>query len=324
MKEEIKRLKKVELHLHLDGSVPIYVISNITKEKIEVLENKMIAKENCKDLSEYLTKFQVPIECMQTKENLTLISKELTKYLESQNIIYAEIRFAPIHHTKKGLTHEEVVNAVLEGLKSNKYVKTNLILCMMRGLPKEENVKIIDLAHKYLNKGVGGIDLAGAEDKYPLSDYKDLFEIIREKNIPFTVHAGENGSYKEVELAIELGAKRIGHGIHSHESKQTQEKLKEKDILLEICPTSNIQTSSIKEYKIHPIYEFYKNSIKVCINTDNKTVSNITLNDEYIKLHETFNFDIEAFKQMNINAIKKAFISDIEKKDLINIINNNE
>ena len=119
MQEQLIKLPKVELHLHLDGSVEVNTISNITKEKIEVLEEKMVTKENCKDLSEYLTKFQVPIECMQTKENLTLISNELIKYLERQNIIYAEIRFAPIHHTKKGLTMKEVVDAVLKGLKSN-------------------------------------------------------------------------------------------------------------------------------------------------------------------------------------------------------------
>lgn len=323
MKEEIRKLKKIELHLHLDGSVSTNIISSITKEKIEELEDKMMVKEVCKNLSEYLTKFDKPIECMQTKENLILITKELTKYLESQNIIYAEIRFAPILHTKKGLTYEEIIESVLEGLNSNKNLKTNLILCMMRGFSKEDNLKIIDITYKYLNKGVCGIDLAGAEDKYPLEDYKELFNIIKEKKIPFTIHAGENGSYKEVELAIELGAKRIGHGIHAYESKKLQEKLKEKEILLEICPTSNIQTNSISDYRNHPIHEFHNNNIKVCINTDNKTVSNITLNDEYLKLSETFNFDIETFKQMNINAIEKAFLSEKEKEELIKIIKNN-
>lgn len=318
MNDEIKKLKKVELHLHLDGSVSINTISNISNEDINDLKNKMVASEKCNNLSEYLTKFDTPIECMQTKENLTLISKELTEYLESQNVIYAEIRFAPMFHTKQGLSYEEVVEAVLEGLNINKNIKINLILCMMRGMPKENNLKTIDVAYKYLNNGVCGIDLAGAEDKYPLCEYIDLFEIIKEKKIPFTIHAGENGDYKEIDLAIKLGAHRIGHGIHAFESKEIQKEIKDKNILLEICPTSNIQTNSIDEYKNHPIYEFYKNDLKVCINTDNKTVSNITLNDEYLKLYNTFNFNIEDFKQMNINAIENAFLSDQDKKKLIN------
>ena len=320
MEKEIKELKKIELHLHLDGSVELNTISKISDITTKELEDRMIAKTKCENLSEYLTRFDTPLEYMQTKENLTLITKELVDYLESQNVIYAEIRFAPMLHTKKELTYEEIVEAIITGLKQNNRVKTNLILCMLRGMPLENNLKTIEIAHKYLNKGVCAIDLAGAEDKYPLNEYTDLFKIISEKNIPFTIHAGENGSYQEIELAIKLGTKRIGHGIHAYESTQLQQKLKEKNILLEICPTSNIQTNSIDEYQNHPIYAFYSQGIKVSINTDNKTVSNISLNDEYLKLLNTFNFTIKDFKQMNLNAIEGSFLSQEEKELLINEI----
>ena len=316
MKDELKQLKKIELHLHLDGSVLLSTISKITNREIDDLKNEMIASSKCDNLSEYLTKFDVPIECMQTKENLTLISKELVDYLEGENVIYAEVRFAPMFHTKKGLSYEEIVEAVLLGLNSNKNVKTNLILCMMRGMGKEENLKTIEVAEKNLDKGVCAIDLAGAEDKYPLSDYCWLFELAKNKNIPFTIHCGENGSYKEIELAIKLGAYRIGHGIHAYESVELMEKLINKDILLEICPTSNVQTNSIDKYSNHPIYDFYKNNLKVCINTDNKTVSNITLTDEYVKLLDNFDFTIDDLKKMNINALEKSFLSVDEKEKL--------
>lgn len=317
MIEEIKKLKKVELHLHLDGSVELETISKIKKENIDELKDKMIAKDKCENLSEYLTKFDTSIECMQTKENLTLISKDLVNYLEKENVIYAEIRFAPMFHTTKGLTYDEIIESVLEGLKSNNKVKTNLILCMMRGFPKEDNLKTIEAAKKYLNKGVCAIDLAGAEDKYPLIDYIDLFKIIKEKNIPFTIHAGENGSHKEIDLAISFGTKRIGHGIHAIENNDTIKLLKEKNILLEICPTSNVQTNSVDKYEHHPIYKFYKDNLNICINTDNKTVSNISLTEEYIKLHNTFNFSIDDLKKLNINAIKSSFLTPEEKNKLI-------
>lgn len=320
MLEEIRNLKKVELHLHLDGSVEIDTIKKITDEDIDVLKNKMIAKDKCENLSEYLTKFDTPIECMQTKDNLKLISSELVNYLEKENVIYAEIRFAPMFHTRCGLTYEEVVESVLEGLNENTNVKTNLILCMMRGFPKEDNIKTIEVAEKYLNKGVCALDLAGAEDKYPLRDYVDLFNIIKEKNIPFTIHAGENGSYEEINLAIKIGTKRIGHGIHAYESDDTIKLLKEKNILLEICPTSNVQTNSVDKYENHPINKFYKDNLNICINTDNKTVSNVSLTDEYIKLHDTFNFSINDFKNININAVKSSFLNEDEKKQLINKI----
>ena len=321
MKEQIKKLKKVELHLHLDGSVKIDTISNITNENKETLKDKLIAKDKCENLSDYLTRFEIPIRCMQSKENLIEISKQLVDYLETQNVIYAEVRFSPILHTKNGLSAEEVIKYVLEGLKLNKNVKTNLILCMMRGECKDYNLKIIDLPYKYLNKGVCAIDLAGAENLYALSLYIDLFKIAKEKGIPFTIHAGENGNYKEIELAIELGAKRIGHGIHANESDLFQIRLIEDIILLEVCPTSNVQTNAIDVYKNHPINDFYKKKIKVCINTDNKTVSNISLNDEYIKLYETFNYSLEDFKIMNINALNGSFVSNEEKEELIKLLN---
>ena len=317
MNEEIKKLKKIELHLHLDGSLDINRVASITNESYDNLKSSMIACDKCENLSDYLKMFDKPLECMQSKENLTLIAKDLVNYLEAQNVIYAEIRFAPMFHTRKGLSYEDVIEAVLEGLATNKSVKTNLIVCMMRGFKKEDNLKTIDIAYKYLNKGICGIDLAGAEDKYPLSDYIDLFKIIKEKKIPFTIHAGENGNYKEIDCAISLGTQRIGHGIHAYENEETMKLLKEKDVLLEICPTSNVQTNSIDKYKNHPIYEFYKKGLKVCINTDNKTVSNITLTDEYIKLYETFHFTVDDFKQMNRNAIENSFLTKEEKKELM-------
>ena len=135
MINQIKKLKKVELHLHLDGSISLELASTLSGLSINEVKQKMIAKDKCENLSEYLTKFDFPCSLMQTKENLKLIAKDLTDRLVSQNVIYAEIRFAPMFHINKGLTYEEVVESILEGLRLNKNIKTNIILCMMRGMP---------------------------------------------------------------------------------------------------------------------------------------------------------------------------------------------
>ena len=319
MKEELTNLKKVELHLHIDGAVSMELAKNLTGKSIEVLKKEMIAKDKCENLSEYLTKFELPIELMQTKENLYQISADIVDRLSKENIVYIELRFAPMFHTKKGLTYEEIVESVLKGLKSNPKIKTNLILCMMRGFPKENNLKTIEVAEKYLNKGVCAIDLAGAEDKYPLKDYVELFEIVKEKQIPYIIHAGENGDAKEVELAINLGAKRIGHGIHSIEDEKVLNLIKEKNILLEVCPTSNVQTNSVDTYQNHPIKKLYDLNIPISINTDNSTVSNITLTEEYIKLSNYFNFTLNDYKEMNKNAIKHSFLTKEEQEELLKL-----
>ena len=321
MIEEIKQLKKIELHLHLDGSVSLNAISSISGKNIEELKNEMIAPDKCKNLSDYLTRFETPLKYMQNKENLYKISKELSDYLVSQNVVYAEVRFAPMFHTQAGLSYDDIIETVLKGLKSNNKVKINLILCMMRGFSYQDNLKTIEVASKYLNKGVCCIDLAGAEDKYPLNEYIELFKIATIKNIPFIIHAGENGSHKEIELAIELGAKRIGHGIHAINSLNTMNMLKERKVTLELCPTSNVQTNAVDMYANHPIRKFFDNNINLCINTDNKTVSNITLNEEYIKLYNQFKFTIEDFKQINNTALEASFLSQSEKEDLKKTLN---
>lgn len=316
MIEEIKNMPKVELHLHLDGSVNPDLAHKLSNLPLEMVKEKMIAKDKCQNLTEYLTKFDFSISLMQTKENLSKVAKALVHDLEKDNVIYAEIRFAPMQHINKGLTLDEVILSVLEGLKSEK-VKTNLILCLMRNHDYETNLKVIALAQKYLNKGVCAIDLAGDEIKYDINNFQKLFETAKEKHIPFTIHAGETSSSEAVITAIDYGAKRIGHGIKIANDKKAIDLVNQKDILLELCPTSNVQTNVVDNYSNHPILKLYKENTLVSINTDNRTVSNITLTEEYIKLYKTFNFTLNDFKQMNIMAINHAFITKEEKEELL-------
>lgn len=322
MIDEIKKIKKIELHLHLDGSVSLSLASKLSNLSIENCREKMVASLVCHDLSEYLTKFKLPISLMQTKENLKLIAADLVNRLEKENVIYAEIRFAPIFHTKEGLTIEEIVESVLEGLKENRNVKTNLILCLMRGSDKKDNLKTIEVASKYLNKGVCALDLAGDEKKFKLREYKDLFLLAKSKNIPFTIHAGEV-DIDDMPIAIDLGVKRIGHGVKSINDKDLIKEIRNKNILLEICPTSNIQTKAFENYKNHPVYIFYRDNINISINTDNMTVSNIDLNQEYLNLINYLNFTITDLKKINENTVNYTFLSCKEKIELIEKLKKN-
>lgn len=314
MIEEIKNMPKVHLHIHLDGSVPLKTASKLSGLKEDTLKEKMVAKDKCLDLTEYLTKFSFPISLMQTKENLKQIANDLAEELDKENVIYSEIRFAPMFHTQN-LTYDEVITSVLEGLKGHKVI-TNLILCLMRGAKDSDNENTLKYAEKYLNKGVCAIDLAGDEKKYPFDNYAKFFEKAKKLNIPFTIHAGEAAGPEEVEKAVKAGAQRIGHGINSIYNEKLLLKLKQEKILLEICPTSNVQTNTVKSYSTHPIKKLYEKGIYLNINTDNNTVSNITLTEEYIKLYQIFNFTIEDFKKMNSMALEKSFIKEEIKEKL--------
>lgn len=317
MIDEIRNMKKVELHLHLDGSVMLKRAEIFCDKREEILVEEMVAGDKCCDLSDYLTKFDLPISIMQSRENLRLVAMDLVDYLEKENVVYAEVRFAPMFHVNGGLSYDEVVEAVIEGLNSNKRVKTNLILCMMRGMDRESNIRTIEVADRYLGYGVCAIDLAGAEDKYSLNDYVELLEIAKSRGIPFTIHAGESRGYNEVLLAVEIGSKRIGHGIHAVDSESAMRLLKEKGVLLEICPTSNVQTNAVLEYRDSPIYKFYREGINVCINTDNVTVSNISISEEYLKLYDNFGFSVNDFKNMNKMAVRGSFLTEEEKSELL-------
>ena len=253
---------------------------------------------------------------MQSKENLRAISKELVDNLASENVMYAEIRFAPMFHTREGLSYSEVVESVIDGLNQNSNVKTNLILCLMRGMSDEENIKTLKIAQEYLGRGVCAIDLAGDEGHHPVEEYAQYFRKAKELGIPYTIHSGEAGPASEVRRSIELGATRIGHGLHSIEDENVTDIVKNEKVLLEVCPTSNVQTNATPNFSSQQKKKLYASGIMLSVNTDNSTVSNVTLTEEYEKLEKEFGFTIDDFEKMNLYALDRAFVTPEEKENL--------
>lgn len=318
MIDALNKLPKVELHLHLDGSLNIEKISKKYGIDYGKLREKMTADAKCENLNDYLTKFDYPISIMQTKKEIEDAVIDLLEELKKQNVIYAEIRFAPQFHTKKGLTQEEVIQSVLEA-REKVDIKSNFILCFMRGNDNmNDNYETLLLAKKYLGQGVCALDLAGAEGIYPTENYRKLFEEVNKYSIPFTIHAGEASGYDSIKSAISFGAKRIGHGVKCADYPELIEEIKSKNITLEVCPTSNIQTCICDSYINHPISKLYNMGILTTINTDNMTVSNTTLVNEYIHLMEEAHLKLEDIIRMNKNSIDAAFISSEEKQKLHN------
>lgn len=302
-------MKKIELHLHFDGSINV----EYTNKLLGYDATDELIDTTSRDLGEYLKKFELPIKLLQDLNNIEEYAYLLGKELERDEVIYAEVRFCPLFHVEK-YSIDEVVEAIRRGFKRVSTVKVNLIFCMMRHFSVQDNYKIIMLTKRFLGNGVVGIDLAGDEAKYATEKFKELFDIIRKEGIPFTIHAGEARSYESVNNAIDFGAKRIGHGISSIQSDEVVNKLIRMGVTLEICPSSNIDTDVIKSIESHPIKQLVDNGVLVTINTDNRTVSNTNLNKEYESLRKTFGFSDEDFLKFNLNAINCAFISEDEKR----------
>ena len=321
----------IDLHLHLDGSLSVKSVKELAAlQNIEIPENEeellklLRINDDCKDLTEYLEKFAFPGMLLQTREAVALSVYNLQEELKEQGLIHAEIRFAPQLHTHKGLSQREVIEAAIEGLNRSDF-SAGLILCCMRGNDNhEENLETVRLAKDYLGKGVVCVDIAGAEALFPTENFGDLFALARELEIPYTIHAGEADGPKSVWKALEFGTKRLGHGVRSLEDPALIEKIVSEGITLELCPTSNIHTCMFPSIEEYPLRKLMEAGVKVTINTDNMTVSNINLAKEFGKLIAAFDLTDEEIKGFARNSVNACFADEETKKVLLKKIDEAE
>ena len=318
-------LNKIDLHLHIDGSVKpetVYELSrkyNIEPEcnlTLEEIRNSMMIPEGEYD-PDFLT-FNPPIRAMQTAEGMTRITRELVERLEAEGLIYAELRFAPQYHLDSGMTQEDAVVAAIEGLNQGlancKTLKAGLILCTMNHCDPAENhdanMETVHLAKKYLGKGVCGLDLAGYEERMP--EYADIFELAHELNIPCTTH-----SEFTVGDALKYNTTRIGHGYQAALLPELTKAVIEKGVTLEMCPDSSLSYEyNLTGDETHPLYVLYKKGARVTVNTDNLTVLDTSLEFEY-ELCRKMGFTNEDIVRMNNFAIEACFADEETKKELL-------
>jgi adenosine deaminase len=258
---------------------------------------------------------------MQTEDHLRLVVKDLFNQLQSENVIYAEIRFAPLLHLAEGLKPEEVIEMVSDEVTkcSNETgIKAGIIICTLRHFNEKDSLRTVELVKRYIDDTqVVGFDIAADEGSYPIDENKAAFLYAIKHDLPRTAHAGEAKGPESIWGTINhFKPARIGHGVRCIEEPALIEHLIKSDIHLEICPTCNVQTSVFEQYKDHPIDFLYSCGVSVGVNTDGRTLANVSLSEEYIKLIDTFNWGVEHLMKCNLNAISKAFISESEKKYL--------
>ncbi len=304
----------IDLHIHLDGSLPMETVKKLlVLNKIEKnytdddLKNILSVPRVGGNLNDYLKKFDFPVSLLQTPKAIEMAVYDLKEKLKEDGLIYAEIRFAPQKHMQRGMTIEQCVRAAIRGQEKSS-LKSGLILCMMRGDDNHDlNLETIEIAKKYLGHGVCGIDLAGAEAQYPTENFKDLFDLVKSYVIPTTIHAGEAAGPRSVDTAISFGARRIGHGVRSLESTQTIKSIKDNNIALELCPTSNLNTGLFENIEEYPFKGLLNYGFKITINTDNTTVSNTSIRREFRILNNAFNLNTIMVKNLIMNSVRASF-----------------
>lgn len=315
------QLPKVELHLHLDCSLSYKVVQQINPAVTEEeYKESFIAPAKCTDLVDYISRAVKGYELMQTTEQLRLVTLDLFEQLQADNIIYAEIRFAPLLHIAKGLTAEEVVQAVneatTEGIKKTG-IQAGLILCTLRHHTEEQSMQTVRLVQQFRGTNVAGFDIAGDEAGFPITNHQKAFAFAHENGIHCTAHAGEaKGADSVWETLNHFHPTRIGHGVRSVEDEKLIAFLKQKDIHLEVCPTSNIQVNIFDRIEDHPADKIYQSGVSMSINTDCRTISNVTLNSEYGVMMNVFHWTRQHFLHCNLEAVDHCFAAEETKEQL--------
>ncbi len=317
----------IDLHLHLDGSLSLDTVKRLAKmqnmtlpEDDDKLKELLTVRKGCRDLAEYLTKFDFPLSLLQTAEAIEEGTYLLCKELLNEGCIYAEIRFAPQLHLLCGLSQEQVVKAAIKGFERSGLLG-GLILCCMRGNDnRAQNFGTVVVAKKYLGKGVLALDLAGNEAGFPTGAFEDIFEASRKERIPFTVHAGEADGAASVKKAIEMGAARIGHGVRSIEDEEVLKLLTDKKIPLELCPTSNLNTAIFSDINEYPVRKLMDKGVIVTVNSDNRSVSDTTAQKEIELIKSTFKLTESEEKQLFLNSVNAAFCGGDIKRKLVKMI----
>ncbi|MCK8060120.1 MULTISPECIES: adenosine deaminase [unclassified Fusibacter] len=329
----MKHLPKIELHCHLDGSLRTETVFELAKkhhiilpsEVMDELNDHLVAPADCDSLLTYLERFDLPIAITQTEDALERVAYELMEDAANENVKYLEIRFAPQQHTEKGLTQDLVIKSVLDGIKRAEdafEIKGNLILSYLRHTSPKEMYTMIDAGRPFINKGVVAVDLCGGELEAFSERFVEPVNYARELGYEVTIHAGETGISSNVIDAIKLlGATRIGHGVAIKDNAEAYGLLKSKGVVIESCPTSNVQTKAVLNMDEHPIDDFYKDDLLVMVNTDNRTVSDTTMTKEFERIEEAFHWNESDFNRIFEISIEASYASDEVKDWLKSFLN---
>ncbi len=329
----IQRLPKTDLHCHLDGCVrPRTLLELADAQGVKLptrnlaqLATKLKAGKRTSSLEDYLRIFDLTLAVMQEKEALYRVAYELAEDAAAENVAHLEVRYSPILHAKKRLSMDEILETVIAGLRDagSRYgMTTGVIICGIRSMDPRFSLALAELAVAYKNRGVLAFDLAGQEKDYPAKAHRAAFELILKNNINSTVHAGEAFGPASIGQALHYcGAHRIGHGTLLLQDKDLLQYVNDHRIPLEMCITSNLQTGAVRNIKDHPFGMYFRQGLRVTVNTDNRLMSDTTVTREVLRAARSFRLSPYEVKRVIINGFKSSFLPYADKARRLREVN---
>jgi adenosine deaminase len=341
----IREAPKALLHDHLDGGLRpktvIELADDVRYRELPTADPAELARwftlgADRKSLELYLDGFRHTIALLQTRAAIERVAAECVEDLAADNVVYAEVRYAPELSTEGGLTLDEVVTATLDGFREGEHrarvqgrrIVVKLLVSAMRQAAR--SVEAAELAVRHRDEGVVGFDMAGPEAGFPPTRHLDAFQLIQRENFHVTIHAGESFGLPSIWEALQwCGAERLGHGVRiidditvrpdgSTELGRLASFVRDRRVPLEMCPTCNVQTGAAASIEEHPIDLLRRLRYRVTVNTDNRLMSGVTMTSEFHALTETFGMELDDMEWLTTNAMKSAFAPFDERLEIIN------
>ena len=315
-------MPKVLLHEHLDGGLRVATLLELLKSRglaspsasASGLARWFDARAHAGSLTEYLRGFELTVAAMATPMALERVAYEAAEDARAEGGVLAEFRIAVLLFEAHGVAGEAAIEALLAGL-ARSALPSGLIVCAMRHLPESETVRAAKLALRYQGRGVVGFDLAGAERGHPPAEHARALALCRDAGLPLTLHAGEADSAERIVEAVRLGARRIGHGVRlvdalGDPTRQAMvDTVRERDVHLEVCPTSNVHTGAATSIVTHPITALWRAGISLSFHTDNRLMSRITHSGEALALLRHTPLKSADLVAMGLEAARHSFLA---------------
>lgn len=320
---DFRALPKLELHCHLDGCLRLETAREIalaTGVPLPAsLRQALVAPEVCLDLGDYIRRIDFALELLQRPEDLFRLAEELMESWAAENVIYGEARFAPQLHSRSGMTMQQALDEVHAGLASGQKkfgVRFGLIVCCVRHQPAELSLKVARLAEKNMDK-VCALDLAGDELRFGAANHRPAFELAEQAGLHRTVHAGEAAGAASVREALDLlHAERLGHGVRVEDPPQLLEELRRREMALDMCPKSNLQTCAVASLAAHPAPRLLRQGLRITISTDARTTSDSSVSQEFETLQRSHGWGPAEFWACQQNAAQAAFAPESVRAEL--------
>jgi adenosine deaminase len=323
---DFESLPKVELHLHLEGAIPLPALWKLIEKyggDLGTPDERSLAKHfEYADFPHFLQIWSWKNQFLREYEDFTWIAQAVAQDLAKQSVRYAECFFSPTEFAMFNLTPQKIVEAIRAGLDQEPAIEILLIADLVRNSSQSQAARTLAEVNEVRNLGVVGIGIGGPEKDYPPQAFESVYAEARRLGMHTTAHAGEAAGAESIWGALRsLQVQRIGHGTRAYEDPALLDYLRDNNILMEMCPISNLRTKVVPSVEALPIRRFFDHGLRITINTDDPKMFGNCLVDEYRLLEEKFGFSPEEIRSLILNGIKGAWAEDDVKQRIIKEIN---